>query len=267
MKRLSISQGFATLAFALALATTAVAQEAGTPAAASGEPAAEPAGADASPPDTVEATAEGAAEGGEAAAEGGEAAAEPAAPAADASELQTADENYNVKVRELEGRINDLKEQIFRSKAKLTLLTEQVTGGVGTGASAVIVHENQMGANFQLIEAHYFLDGAPIWQDTDEEGVRLTEQTERQLFDGNLVEGSHTLNVRLVYRGNGSGVFSYLSGYTFRLKNSITFKAEPGKVVTIRSVGYEKGNFTTEMTERPDIKFEQNITEAQAKKK
>ena len=191
---------------------------------------------------------------------------EAAPPPAGAEELQTADEAYNVKVRELEGRINDLKEQIFRSKAKLTLLTEQVTGGLGTGASAVIVHDNQMGGNFMLTEAHYFLDGAPIWQDTDENGSRLTELKERQLFDGNLVEGSHTLTVQLVYKGNGSGVFSYLSGYTFRLKNALTFDAEPGKVITIRSVGFEQGNFTTELTDRPAVRFDTQVAEDQRAK-
>lgn len=188
------------------------------------------------------------------------------APAAGAADLQTADEAYNLKVRELEGRINDLKEQIFRSKAKLTLLTEQVTGGLGTGASAVIVHDNQMGGNFLLTEAHYFLDGAPIWQEADETGIRLSEMKERQLFDGNLVEGSHTLTVQLVYKGNGSGVFSYLSGYTFRLKNALTFDAEPGKVITIRSVGYEKGNFTTELTDRPAVRFDTQVSEDQRAK-
>jgi uncharacterized small protein (DUF1192 family) len=237
------------LLVAAAFAVPGLSQEAGTPAEAT-------TAGDEEAPAAAEATAPADSE------------AEPApteepAPAPSASELKTADESYDLKVKELEGRINELKEQIFRSKAKLTLLTEQVTGGLGTGASAVIVHENGMGGNFLLVEAHYFLDGAPIWQDTDEEGTRLTEQKERQLFDGNLVEGSHTLNVQLIYKGNGSGVFSYLSGYTFRLKNSITFKAEPGKVVTIRAVGYEKGNFTTELTERPDIKFEQKIAEAQ----
>lgn len=199
-------------------------------------------------------------------------AAEPTAPVAtpdaapSAEDLQTADEAYTLKSRELEGRINDLKEQIFRSKAKLTLLTEQVTGGLGTGASAVIVHDNAMGGNFLLTEAHYFLDGAPIWQDTDEGGTRLTELKERQLFDGNLVEGSHTLTVQLVYKGNGSGVFSYLSGYTFRLKNALTFDAEPGKVITIRSVGYEKGNFTTELTDRPAVRFDTQVAEEQRPK-
>lgn len=232
-------------ALGVVLASPVFAQEAGPPDAAT-EPAEEaPAAAEATAPaETAPAPAGGAA----------------------AEDLQTADEAYNLKVRELEGRINDLKEQIFRSKAKLTLLTEQVTGGLGTGASAVIIHDNEMGGNFLLTEAHYFLDGAPIWQDTDETGVRLSEMKERQLFDGNLVEGSHTLTVQLVYKGNGSGVFSYLSGYTFRLKNALTFEAEPGKVITIRSVGYEKGNFTTELTDKPGLRFDTQVAEDQRAK-
>lgn len=215
---------------------------------------------EAAPPDPAAAPAD----------EAGAGEAAPAAPVATPANtgegLQTADEAYNIKVRELEGRINDLKEQIFRSKAKLTLLTEQVTGGLGTGASAVIIHDNQMGGSFLLTEAHYFLDGAPIWQETDETGLRLSEIKERQLFDGNLVEGSHTLTVQLVYKGNGSGMFSYLSGYTFRLKNALTFDAEPGKVITIRTVGYEKGNFTTELTEKPAVRFDTQVTEDQRAK-
>jgi hypothetical protein len=187
-----------------------------------------------------------------------------AVPTAD--DLRTADEVYGLKVREIEGRINDLKEQIFASKAKLTLLTEQIAGGLGTGATAVIVHENKMSGSFLLTEVHYFLDGQPIWQETDENGERLTGQKERLLLDGNLVEGSHTLTAKLVYKGQGSGMFSYMAGYTMTVNNALTFTAEPGKVITIRSVGYEQGNFMTELTERPAIRFDTQVSADQRPK-
>lgn len=255
---------FAARSVPLVVALTAAAAwaqgEAGSPASATGAEAATPAAADPGAPPAV---ADGAAPVDAAPADGAPADAAPPDAAPADGDLQTADEAYNLKVREIEGKINDLKEQIWRAKAKLTLLTEQVTGGLGTGASAVIVHKNDMGGAFLLTEAHYFLDGAAIWQDTDEAGSRLTDLRERQLFDGNLVEGSHTLTVNLVYKGNGSGVFSYLAGYTFRLKDSFTFTAEPGKVITINVVGHEKGNFTTELTERPAIKFETKVAQDQ----
>ncbi|HEY4220394.1 MAG TPA: dihydrolipoamide acetyltransferase, partial [Myxococcota bacterium] len=158
-------------------------------------------------------------------------------------------------MRELEDMVSELKEQIFRSKAKLQLLAEQVAGGIGTGAKIVIVHKNEMGANFLLTEANYYLDGQPLWQEVDEGGSKLTEKKEFPVWDGNIVEGSHTLTVSLVYKGNGTGVFKYLSAYTWRLKDAITFTAEPGKVVTINALGFESGNFTTPLEERPKIRF------------
>ena len=172
---------------------------------------------------------------------------------------QTADEEYDVKMRELEDMVSELKEQIFRSKAKLQLLAEQVAGGVGTGAKIVILHKNQMGANFLLTEANYYLDGQPLWQESDATGLKLTARKEVPVWDGNIVEGSHTLTVGFVYKGNGTGVFKYLEAYTWRAKDSITFTAEPGKVVTIETIGFESGNFTTPTEERPKIRFDVNI--------
>lgn len=187
----------------------------------------------------------------------------PAAPApapASASAPVSADEEYAVKMRELEDMVSELKEQVFRSKAKLQLLAEQVAGGVGIGAKVVVVHKNQMGGNFLLTSANYFLDGQPLLQETDETGAKLTEKRELPVFDGNIVEGSHTLSVQLVYKGNGTGVFRYLAAYSWTLKDSITFTAEPGKVATIDVVGFEKGNFTTPVEERPAIRFDTNIS-------
>ena len=46
---------------------------------------------------------------------------------------------YAVRLRDLEQRINELKEQIFRSKARLSLLAETVLEGVVGGGQAVIL--------------------------------------------------------------------------------------------------------------------------------
>lgn len=210
-----------------------------------------------------------AAPAGEAAAPAATAASPAAAPVAAAPAVPaTADEEYDVKMRELEDMVSELKEQIFRSKAKLQLLAEQVAGGVGTGAKIVIVHKNQLGANFLITEANYYLDGQPLWQEADEGGLKLTAKKEFPVWDGNIVEGSHTLTVNLVVKGNGTGVFRYLAGYTWKAKDSITFTAEPGKVVTIESVGFEKGNFTTPIEERPAIRFDVNTSrDTRAQKK
>jgi hypothetical protein len=177
----------------------------------------------------------------------------------DANELQTGEEEYDIRIRGLESKVNELKERIFRSKAKLELLTEAVTeGGLGQGAMAVIVHRNDMGSNLLLREVNYFLDGAPVWQENDQNDPDLNSKRNHVVFEGNLVEGSHTLTVQMRYQGDGS-VFSYLDGYSFNLRSSHTFSTEPGKVITLESIGYEQGNFTTEFKDRPQLKFRSDL--------
>ncbi|MCU0676589.1 MAG: hypothetical protein MUE69_27825, partial [Myxococcota bacterium] len=122
---------------------------------------------------------------------------------------------YAVRLRDLEQRINELKEQIFRSKARLSLLAETVLQGVVAGAQAIIVHENRMSSSYKLVKAVYALDGAPIFNRADEEGDSLSEREEFQVYNGSIVPGEHTLTVNLEYRGHGYGIFSYLKGYRF----------------------------------------------------
>ena len=99
----------------------------------------------------------------------------------------------------------------------------------------------------------------PLHQDADETGERFKNEGEIIIFDGPIVEGTHTLTVSLVYRGEGSGLFSYLDGYAFHLKDSFTFTTEQGKITTNKVVGFEKGDFTTSYLERPALRLDSEI--------
>lgn len=217
-------------------------------------PASEPTAAVAAPAAEAATPAAPATEAAPAAAEPAPASAE-AAPA-EAANIELPDEAYQVRMRNLEEKVSALKERIHQSKAKLTLLTEAVTGGLGAGAKLVVRHKNDMGGAFLLVRRDYFLDGTPLRQDIDESGAKLTDERDLVIFDGPIVEGSHSLVVNLIYKGNGTGVFSYLDGYTFKLRDSLTFTAEQGKVTTIDAVGFEQGDFTTQLLERPAIRFD-----------
>jgi hypothetical protein len=161
---------------------------------------------------------------------------------------------YAVRLRDLEQRIDALKEQIFRSKARLSLLAETVLGGVVAGAQAVIIHENRMSSSYRLVKAVYALDGARLFNKADEEGS-LGEQQQFEIYNGSIVPGEHTITVNLEYRGHGYGVFSYLKGYRFRVRSSYTFTAPEGKIITLRVIGYEKGGPTAPLEERPAIRY------------
>lgn len=165
---------------------------------------------------------------------------------------------YAVRLRDLEQRINALKEQIFRSKARLSLLAETVLSGVVAGAEAVIVHENRMSSSYRLVKAAYALDGARIFSKADEEGA-LGDQTEFEVYNGSIVPGEHNITVNLEYRGNGYGIFSYLKGYRFRVRSSHSFSIPEGRTITIRAVAYEKGGPTAPLEERPAVQYSETI--------
>ena len=227
VNRLGALAGVLTLFVSVA---TASAQEQDAPAAAPAAPEAAPAAAGAAP------------------------AATPATPPA----APVDDSDYAVKLRSLEERVNDLKERVFRSKARLILLRETVLNGAISGAKAVIVHRNEMGSSFTLEQAGYALDGAPLFNKTDTEGG-LDDQEEIELFNGSIVPGNHNISVFLLYRGNGYGLFSYLRGYTFRIQSSHAFTAEEGKITTVKVVAYEKGGFTVDLKDRPAIRYDVEV--------
>jgi len=177
-------------------------------------------------------------------------------PAAQNEELDSG--TYGVRLRDLEQRINELKEQIFRSKARLSLLAETVLQGVVAGSQARIIHENKMGNSYKLVKAMYALDGAPIFNKSDEEGA-LGDQSEFDVYNGSIVPGEHTLTVKFEYRGHGYGIFSYLKGYRFKVSSSHTFSAPEGKALTVNVVGYEAGGPTTPLEERPAIRFVERV--------
>ena len=185
-------------------------------------------------------------------------AAPPKAPAAPGGP-QTAEEQNDLKVRTIEERVSDLKEKVFRTKGRLMNLQEMVIGGdITTGAKAILVHRNEMGSSFYLEAVSYSLDGAPVYSKVDQDGD-LEKREEFEVFNGRIVPGNHQLSVQLTYRGHGFGVFSYLEGYKFRVQSSYTFNAEPGKAMTVKVVGFEKGGMTAELKDRPAVRYDVDV--------
>ena len=130
---------------------------------------------------------------------------------------QTSDEAFDVRVKGLEEQVNDIKEKIFRTKARLLLLQETVVDGeIISGAKAVITHKNEMGATFVLESAAYQLDGLPIFTKVDVKGD-LADKPSIEVFNNRVIPGNHQLVVKLEYRGHGFGPITYLDGYRFKV--------------------------------------------------
>lgn len=183
--------------------------------------------------------------------------ADPAAMTTTAAPVNPDSTPAGIRLRQLEQRVQALKEQTWRVKARVNMLKEAVLGG-GIGARATLVHENKMGGSFRLIKVVYALDGQQIFTRSDDSGA-LHDLKKLDVLSGPIAPGNHTLSVLLVYRGHGYGVFNYLKGYKFTVRSSHTFTAAEGRATAITVVGYERGGATTPLEKRPAIDFRVNV--------
>jgi hypothetical protein len=186
----------------------------------------------------------------------------PAAPAAagDTSGTPLDGATYAVRLRDLEQRIDELKEQIRRSHTRLSLLSDTIlSGGVG-GARVEITFKNDLSSAFRMTGATFVLDGVVQYNKTDEsENSALGAQKEIAVFSGTIPPGDHTLQIALRLRGHGYGVFSYLRGYKFQVPSSHTFTITEGKTLKLDVVAWEKGDVTTALEQRPSIRYVENL--------
>ena len=162
--------------------------------------------------------------------------------------------NYEAKLRQMEERIVSLKEKIYNAKTRLVLLKERILSNVVAEAYVIIMHENDMGSSFTLDSIRYELDGNKkklFMQNKD--GI-LDSERSIEVYAGSINPGNHTLTVEMQYSGTGD-VFSYLDGYQFKITSKYSFYATQGRIVKIESVGYERGDFTYSLEDRPAVKF------------
>jgi len=165
---------------------------------------------------------------------------------------------YSVRLRDLQQRIDQLKEQIRRSHTRLSLLSDTILSSGAAGSRASIQFENKLSNLFQVTKALVVLDGAVQYNKSDRSGV-LGDQKTIPIFNGSIPPGDHLVQVLVNLRGNGYGVFSYLRGYKFEVRSSHSFTAAEGKTSRLRVIAYEKGGATTPLEERPAVRYLERV--------
>ncbi|MEZ4462110.1 MAG: hypothetical protein R3E66_20795 [bacterium] len=164
-------------------------------------------------------------------------------------------EAYQMRIQELETKIDDLKEKVFQSKTRIVLLRETLLSGNLAGARAILIHKTELGSAFKLREALYSLDGAKIFGQVDKNDS-LADKRTFEFYNGTVSPGTHNLSIFLKYQGSGYGLFTYFDGYEFDIRSSCQFKAEEGKIAQIRVVAFEQGNVATSKENRPSTRCE-----------
>jgi len=158
---------------------------------------------------------------------------------------QTGLESQDKKaLKELEQQVNELKENVYRSKVRLRELEEAVLKGRITGAKAFIDFENRAEGFFTLSSAEFYLDDELVRR--IEAKGRKSPIKQIRVFDGDVPSGEHTLTAKLFYRGSDKSfykTFSYFKDHQFELQTKEKFNVEYGKTTVIKMVALDKGYF------------------------
>jgi hypothetical protein len=165
---------------------------------------------------------------------------------------------YNVRLRDLEARVDELKDQIRRSHTRLALLSDTILSGGAAGSRTEVAYHNEMSSAFRLVRALFVLDGAVQYNRQDDTGA-LADQKDIPIYSGSITPGDHTLSALLTFQGNGYGVFTYLRGYKFEVKSSHSFTAVEGKTLSVTATSYESGGVTTPLQDRPKIEWKEKV--------
>jgi hypothetical protein len=230
------------------------------------QPKAAPASAGASASATTKSAPQASAATPASASATGQTAATASAPAAAVSVDMTAKPadsgmtgaTYAVRLRDLEQRVDELKDQIRRSHTRLALLSDTILGGGAAGSRAEVTFKDEMSSAFLLTRALFVIDNQAQYNKQDDSGA-LADQKEIPIYTGSVPPGDHTIQVALTFQGNGYGVFSYLRGYKFEVKSSHAFTAVEGKVLEVVATAFEKGGVTTPLEQRPTIEWHETL--------
>jgi hypothetical protein len=179
-----------------------------------------------------------------------------AAGAAPASVPEKTADDIDERTRALERRVDELRESVSRTRARLAALQEMVVGGdLGAGARVQVVHRNEMGGSYVLESAAFALDGATVFARVDA-GGDLDRQAQLEVFAGRVAPGPHQLAARLVYRARGSGLAGARAGDRVEVRSSFAFEAARGVATAVRTTGFEKGGAGARLDERAALRFE-----------
>ncbi len=198
--------------------------------------------------------------------EGGDTGASSVPDASEATQIGTgsdeseapASREHMRELRTVEESVHNLKERVFRSKATLQLLRELVIESATMGSGVQIWHVDDLPRAYEMDSVQYFLDGRSIYAWSREEGSK--EQPEDiQIRDQTVSSGAHTVQVTMLLRGNGGGLFGYVQNYRFKVQSSYTFEVTDGRLTTLRVRAIARGGVRKSFVDRPTVEYEERV--------
>jgi hypothetical protein len=122
--------------------------------------------------------------------------------------------------------------------------------------SGTLHFRNDAGSRFQLLEAHFVVDGQPV------PTVLTSAERGRDyvVVSEPLSAGRHVVTADLLYRAKVRKVFTYVNGYRFNVRSDEVVTALPDHSATFTIVGVDKHGINTPVEKALTVKVETEVS-------
>jgi hypothetical protein len=114
---------------------------------------------------------------------------------------------------------------------------------------------------FRLVACEIKLDGIVVFNSADPERLRTTVEV---VHEASIVPGPHEVSTQQTLTGRGVGTFSYLNGYSFRLRANHSINVEPVGGTCASVTLWFQQRYSTPLDQRPSIRFDAEPSTASA---
>lgn len=168
---------------------------------------------------------------------------------------------YTIKKSIIKDQVDALKTEVMSQKTQTVILKDLIKkeGLDGSKRPLIISLKNTLSEKYIVDSVMYKLNGDIVYQYVSDEHADLSPELRgpKPQIEASLVPGPYSLEVFMVYRGNDSGVFSYLKDYriTREVKTSVEIKKVNETRVEVQT--FESGSLLSDFKDRPQIKINQ----------
>lgn len=164
----------------------------------------------------------------------------------------SSDREFRQNLKDLEGRIESLKERVIETKSRLLNYSQKVAKGFAAGTQVALQLQNELGSDFLVEKISFFLDGHQVYLkefDLEDKVIEL------DVYRGSVLPGRHRIDVELIVRGD-EGVFDFGHDARLKLESGEYFNANEGKVLQIGLVMFDRGGAFKKIDSRPGMRFD-----------
>lgn len=164
-----------------------------------------------------------------------------------------------VNISAMSNQVDAMKTEVMSEKFQILVLKDLLRkeGLDGSRKSLVIAFKNDLGKRFIVDSVTYKLNGEIIYQYVSEDRALASsaKNTPLKQFETKVVPGPYNLEVQVIYRGNDTGVFSYVKDYRITREDKMVIDVKKANQIVVSA--YESGGVFADFKDRPQLKISQ----------